>query len=423
MNPETGGYTPPEATPPPDMFKHQPPPETPEVPVDFKFHQTRFDRAARKLNKKDSRLRNVVEKAFDIPDETALGVAQTEANLDNKDFNERKSAEFAEWERKLKIVIDHIKSKIDDPEGEGKNRRILVYGLGGGTRGPYTGAQLAGMEASGYPVTEVADVVVASSAAAIASASALGGIESIRRGTALALEKIEDPSFINPKRLKQILDLGYLIGEMKSGENPLDIDAILQSKPEFHTIATNRETGQPEFLDVKTAKPGPLDAIKASAALPVIFGEPVNVNGVEYFDGDLKNMPIEEIIARFNPTDILILPTMPFDPIDELEMTNGEKIMQALIPNIGQIGKLKELLDNRIEMRRALEYINKQTGVNIAVMWPPDGYLGNLNTDAWPVEAAMMETLKDTIEKFGGEQPKSAYEYLFPGKRITPLHD
>jgi hypothetical protein len=76
---------------------------------EFKFHQDRFSQAADKRNKKY--FNRFLKKKI-----TNVDVAHEEALRDNIDFEKRKDQEFKEWQKNLKVVINHLKIRRDDPE-------------------------------------------------------------------------------------------------------------------------------------------------------------------------------------------------------------------------------------------------------------------------------------------------------------------
>jgi len=237
---------------------------------------------------------------------------------DNADFEKRRTQEFKEWHRMLEIVVENLKKKRDDPEKEGKKIRPLLLILGGGMQGPYGAGQVIALGRMGF--RDKFDTVVGISAGAADAAYFLSANEESDKqtllGTSLYYKELATKKFLNFLRLKQIMNVGYAVGLMKEGEKALDTDAIIKGHSEFYVQATNSTTKEPELINGKTAKQGVVQAIEASMALPWVYGKEIEVDDGKYVDGAFEPVPIQKVIERFNPTDVLILPNMSYDNTD-----------------------------------------------------------------------------------------------------------
>ena len=170
-------------------------------------------------------------------------------------------------------------------------------------------------------------------------------------------------------------------------------------------MATGKKDGRGELIDAKTAQPGMMNAIAASMAVPIAYKKAIEVNGKEYVDGTFSPVPLEEIVKKFNPTDILVLPQVPFNRTDAFELNFGEKIVAEFAHRFDSLNTVEKFLRIKEEIRKSMEYIQKQKGVHIGVLWPPDSALNPLTTDPDQVEAAVMESARGGIRTFGAEQP------------------
>ena len=166
-----------------------------------------------------------------------------------------------------------------------------------------------------------------------------------------------------------------------------------------------------EFINAKTASPGLRPAMRASMSVPLVAGEVPPVNGIAYVDGSFDPMPLKEIIERFKPTDILILPNTPFECLDAFRLSNGEYVIAELAKRLGPkfvpalAGQVEKFLLIKEQMRKSMEYLQEQSGVNIGIMWPPDAGLDVMRQDPYAIETAVLESARSVISRFDEQQP------------------
>ncbi len=375
---------------------------------EFDFNQKRFSKMAEKYAD-----RSIVQKVIDWNKKMSeIDFEQEEAVRDNADFERRKGEEFQAWEKNLKVVVDNLIEKRDS-KTEKKDIRPLLLILGGGMKGPYSAGQaLIGLPAIGLD-SKFFDAVVGISAGADVASYFVAGGKQMPKGASVFYEECTEGEFIDFRRVNQIMNVEVISNVMSKGEKAVDQQAILDSKTKFYVGVTGAEDGKSELIDVKTAKPGMMDALTASMAVPLVYRKAIEVNGKKYVDGAFDPMPIEKIIEKFNPTDILVLPNTPFDRMDAFELTPGEYLFAELSSKMGSVGSAGSL-DNvekflliKEEVRKSLEYIQKQKGVNVGILWPPDSGLSNFTTDPDKVEEAVIESARNVIDIFGAEQPEN----------------
>lgn len=92
--------------------------------------------------------------------------------------------------------------------------------------------------------------------------------------------------FIDFKRVKRIIDIDYLIDDVCKKLDPLDIEAIKRSPTELLMTATNYKTGQIKYFSNRD-NVDIFEALRASKAMPFVYGKRVNLNGDLYLDGAL----------------------------------------------------------------------------------------------------------------------------------------
>lgn len=113
---------------------------------------------------------------------------------------------------------------------------------------------------------------------------------------------------------KSYLDLDYIYGTLSNsgGENPLDCQSLLRSPTELLVVATNAETGEPEYFGKSDLRQNDYSVLKASCAIPCVC-HPYEVGGIPYYDGALgAPIPIEKAFESGCDKVVLIL-TKPKD--------------------------------------------------------------------------------------------------------------
>lgn len=413
--------------------------ETKVSDLDAEFHKRQFQKMAERHNKRGSllsrregtkrisftgRLDRILDKKLlenDKPNRpkyiTAEYVEQEYIARKNADIERRKDPEFKEWQTALQPVIEVFKAKRDDPEGEGKKHKLVVLILGGGMRGPYSAGQVIGLNEMGL-TADKADVVVGISAGAGTGSYYMTGPEGTRKGASIFYDECDTPSFLNVARVTHMLDATVVGDAMRGEEKYLDQTAIRNSKTEFFTVVTRRESEEAELIDVKRAKPDLVAPIEASMNVPLLRAPGIKVNedslSIEYIDGGFDPLPLQQLIDKFHPTDpnidlnFLVMTNVPFNQIETFSESTGPA---KYLPRAGSPGTIKKFLQVTRDLRKLLESFKKEQNVNIGILWPPDRGLHTMDTDASMIELAENDAARDTIEQFHEKQPAKIEMY------------
>ena len=141
-------------------------------------------------------------------------------------------------------------------------------------------------------------------------------------------------------------------------------------------------------------------------ALPWIYKKKVPVNGIERIDGGIQPLAIQQIIEKFQPTDVLILPNMPFNNIETFRhpLINEKLVLgfAKLLPD----SVTKKFLIQKKELREAFRFIKDQADINISILWPPDTDLVMVSDDSDKIKAAVLDAAQQTCKTFG--EPEKA---------------
>lgn len=420
----------------------------------LEFHSQHFQEMAERHNQKWwNRIRIAVGLG---KEKEEIDIAQEIAEAENIDFEARQTEEFGKWQEGLAGVLDELRFMKADPSGaETAGVRPLLLIMGGGMKGPYCAGQVAGLHDVG--MGDVFKNVVGFSAGSGPAAYFVAGADQVRKATALFREDCTSEEFLSLKRLK-IIDTGVIASNMRSGEKALDQEVIRESPTGLYAGVTNAETGEVEFVDLKTAtRDSELDMVavcEASSAIP-LFEDPFEVNGNMYLDGSLGELPFNNLIKQFRPTSILVLPNMPFSEIDTLEQASVESIalwaakllgsegslgtgplvqteekstvarvanslQQTLgiksssgktIKNIKQMvtGATRTEVPSRQDTLESIQEIEQITDVKIGVLWPPQAGLGNLTNHPGTVKSAIMMAHLDVYKQLGQKPPEELW--------------
>lgn len=120
---------------------------------------------------------------------------------------------------------------------------------------------------------------------------------------------LHDGRFINLKKLgtrQSVMDLDYLIHDVFRNLEPLDVEALQKSRTRFFMPATDCETGEAHFFS--NQEDPILNSLKASAALPIAYRQPVVIAGRSYVDGGIAApIPIQKAIEEECEEVLLVL--------------------------------------------------------------------------------------------------------------------
>jgi predicted patatin/cPLA2 family phospholipase len=135
---------------------------------------------------------------------------------------------------------------------------------------------------------------------------------------------------ISPMRAlrgQPVLDTRFLVHHVYDGIMPMGFQEILDSPVEFHPIATDARTGQAVDLRERIHDKSSLQAaLRASTAMPLLAGEPIEIEGQQFVDAGVSEaVPVRTALAQ-KATHIVALRTRR---IDETSSTpsRGERLL------------------------------------------------------------------------------------------------
>ena len=183
--------------------------------------------------------------------------------------------------------------------------RIALIIEGGGMRGIISAGMALTLDELG--LVPAFDTVYGASAGAITGAWLLSRPEGLRGWAEPAYAKtlIRRSALL---RGRPVVDIRALIEDLYQTTFPMDFAAVLASPAELHPLATDAATGQSTDLRPFIGNPAELRlALRASAALPLLAGPPVEFAGRRFYDaGVSESVPYRTALAQ-GATHLLIL--------------------------------------------------------------------------------------------------------------------
>src|SRR3989338_1404151 len=205
-----------------------------------------------------------------------------------------------------------------------------------------------------------------------------------------------------PRRF--MLDKNAITQAAQFGDNRLNMDGVLASSIEMYAGVT-LEDGRGAFVDVKTARPSAWSAFYASSANPLAYSEPMEVNDFLCWDGGIGiKWPMWNICydARLKPTDLLVLPNIPFVSQRKFSHSIAERVycettMRSYLP-----AHLRQLIYIRKQsfVEDLLTVMYDVREVNVHVLWPPDCGIHEFTMDEHKLRKAVSISEGHTREIF-----------------------
>jgi predicted patatin/cPLA2 family phospholipase len=271
-----------------------------------------------------------------------------------------------------RLVAENIKTRASEIKKgiSGKIKTGLVV-QGGGMRGTYSMAALMALEECG--LGGAFDNVFGASAGAINSAYLLA--EQAKLAVTVYLDDISNKKFINFIRLHKVVDIDFLVDGVLKAHKALDVRKVMNSFAQLQIVLTDYMTGTPFVVTNRDSKLDLMEAIRATAAMPVLYNKAIQVNGRTYIDGGLtEGIPLKRAIEA-GCTDILVVltrqanyrrhaPNLFLRCVERLFLTKYPKATRKLIFSE------PECFNQALEMIENRESVAKN--VRMSVVYPSD---------------------------------------------------
>ncbi|MGV9647640.1 patatin-like phospholipase family protein [Streptomyces sp. NPDC003554] len=223
-------------------------------------------------------------------------------------------------------LLRERRQKGSTPGRRSDDARLVLLVEGGSSRGAYSYGMTIAIEQLG--LLPLFDAVYGSSAGALNAAWLLcGRAES-------SMHAWWDPiimrTTIDPRRALRrlpVVDTQFLVHTVYTEIMPMGFQEILDSTVAFHPIATDALTGQATDLHEQIRDQSSLQAaLRASAAIPLLAGEPIVIDGRSFVDAGVSEaVPVRTALAQ-KATHIVALRTRRLD-----ETTSAPSLAERLV--------------------------------------------------------------------------------------------
>jgi predicted patatin/cPLA2 family phospholipase len=230
-------------------------------------------------------------------------------------------------------VTDTVLELLRDRKKQGSiagrrsdDARLVLLVEGGSSRGAYSSGMTVAIEQLG--LLPMFDAVYGSSAGALNAAWLLcGRAESTMHAwwDPMIMRTTIDPR--RALRRQPVVDTRFLVHTVYTEIMPMGFQEILDSPIEFHPIATDARTGKAVDLHDQICDQSSLQAaLRASTALPLLAGEPIEINGRSFVDAGLSEaVPVRTALAQ-KATHIVALRTRRMDETSSAP-SRGERLL------------------------------------------------------------------------------------------------
>jgi predicted patatin/cPLA2 family phospholipase len=213
---------------------------------------------------------------------------------------------------------------------------------------------------------------------------------------------LHDGRFFDLKRLptrRSVMDLDFLVHRVFREIETLDLNAIRASATKFYIVSTDCGTGEPKYFDAHTDPI--LNALKASAAMPIAYRHPVVVEGRTYIDGGVTDpIPVRKAIEA-GCEDITVLLTRPEGYRKKIPFVN---VLPRLYAR--RYPRLAEAFLRRFEAyNRTVEAIESgKLPARLTVIRPRAKLpVTRLTTSLPKIEAAIRQGFEDALQALGSK--------------------
>ena len=209
----------------------------------------------------------------------------------------------------IELILNRTKNGSKPLERDDNYKLGLVI-EGGGMRGVVSAGMVSALES--LNLLNAFDSVYGTSAGAVNGAYFIA--KQAAYGTTIYYENINNNKFINIKRIfskKPIMSLEFLVYHVMKNEKILDWKSVIGSSIPLNIIVTSISKLKPIVLNDFKTLDFLLEALRASARMPLLAGPPVELNGDKFLDGGLyESIPYKTAI-KDGCSHILILLTRP----------------------------------------------------------------------------------------------------------------
>lgn len=165
---------------------------------------------------------------------------------------------------------------------------------------------------------------------------------------------------------------------------------------DFAVAVTDYETGKGYLVDVKTAKPDLFASIHATMAMPVLYRNPVYVNGRRYYDGVVgMPCPAVEVIEQWNLDGLILIANRT----RQLRDSFGRRLVEAILSMGMSPARRRAMLSRHSLVRDSLRRL-RQSKTPHLILWDDSGdqVIGTYDRDPVVIKAVGKRVYEDTMQ-------------------------
>lgn len=212
---------------------------------------------------------------------------------------------------------------------------------GGGTKGSYSAGVILGLFEK-FDLEEPEMFFTGSVGSTTASYYVAKQYDSIFK---IWSNLVSTKKFINFMRPWKIMDINYLVYDVFKKQEPLNEQAVYNSKTKLFISSTNAKTGKLEFFSNHEGE-NIFEMIRASTAMPLAYHENVQIRGQKYVDTYLSSLGLNLKIQKAKQEGakkIIIISPLQLDKNYRALMKKG---VNTFVFNSWKSSKSKEFRKN-----------------------------------------------------------------------------
>ena len=174
--------------------------------------------------------------------------------------------------------------------------------------------------------------------------------------------------------LRSLITTGDLYGkqfcyvDVPERLEPFDTETFVKDPSSFWAVATDCETGETEYRDLRHLQNEEMDFMQASASMPVA-STPVEIEGRHFLDGGISDpIPLKAFEERGYERNVVVL-TQPEDYVKK-----PQKMMGLMAMALKKFPKVTEAMKIRHEIyNQEREYVREREAAGAAyLIYPPE---------------------------------------------------
>lgn len=99
-------------------------------------------------------------------------------------------------------------------------------------------------------------------------------------------ELLSTSKFISPLRFWRVMNIDYLVDTVFKKQEPLDVQKLQNTSIHWFVPISDFDTGRTKYVTT-TDTLDPFEVLRATTAVPIVFGKKISIAGERYIDGEL----------------------------------------------------------------------------------------------------------------------------------------